>query len=92
MTSHWLASSITTTSKRDVLASKLSATRLPETAGGAGDVEDRLVTLERTQGRNRFRAVRAQCVFRDATVQLPEEAVLALEADDGERLHTIPLE
>ena len=71
---------------------KLSATRLSETAGGAGEVEDRLVTLERTQGRNRFRAVRAQCVFRDATVQLPEEAVLALEADDGERLHTIPLE
>ena len=70
---------------------KLSATRLAETPESE-EVEDRMVTVERTQGRNRFRAVRAQCVFRDATVQLPEEAVLALEAKDGERLHTIPLE
>jgi len=70
---------------------KLSATRLADPRG-ADEVEDRLVTVERAQGRNRFRAVRAQCVFRDSTVQLPEEAVLALEADDGERLHTIPLE
>ena len=70
---------------------RLSATRLSN-APEADEVEDRLVTVERTQGRNRFRAVRAQCVFRDASVQLPEEAVQALEAEDGERLHTIPLE
>ncbi len=71
---------------------RLSATRLAEPPGDADEVEDRMVTVERTQGRNRFRAVRAQCLFRDATVQVPEEAVLALEAKDGERLHTIPLE
>jgi arginine N-succinyltransferase len=51
-----------------------------------------MVSVERTQGRNRFRAVRALCLFRDAEVQLPEEAVEMLEAQDGERLHTIPLE
>ncbi len=72
---------------------KLAAQRLPE--GGErspGDVEDRLVSIERTQGRNRFRAVRALCAFRDAEVQLAEDAVEALEASDGDRLHTIPLD
>jgi arginine N-succinyltransferase len=70
---------------------KLSAVRLA-VAPAAGEVEDRMVSVERTQGRNRFRAVRALCLFRDAEVQLPEEAVEMLEAQDGERLHTIPLE
>jgi arginine N-succinyltransferase len=69
---------------------KLSAQRLPDQA--TDDVEERLVAVERTQGRNRFRAVRARCIFRDAEVQLPEEAVEALEAKGAERLHTIPLE
>ena len=70
---------------------KLARQRLPE--GGepsAPEVEDRLVSLERNQGRNRFRAVRALCAFRDAEVQIPASAVQALEAEDGERLHTIP--
>lgn len=70
---------------------KLSPQRLAD-GSAPDDVEDRLVSVEWTQGRNRFRAVRAQCVFRDAEVQLPEEAVEALETKDGERLHTIPLE
>ena len=70
---------------------RLSGQRLD---GGreADDVEDRLVAVEWPQGRNRFRALRAPCVFRDAEVQLTEDAVAALEAKDGERLHTIPLE
>ena len=56
------------------------------------DVEERLVSVERTHGRNRFRAVRAICAFREAEVQLPAAAVEALEAEDAERLHTIPFE
>jgi arginine N-succinyltransferase len=72
---------------------KLAAQRLPDGAGAApGDLEDRLVAAERSQGRNRFRAIRALCAFRDAEVQLPEAAVEALQAKDGDRLHTIPFE
>ena len=69
---------------------KLSQHRLPHDL--PGDVEDRLIAVERTQGRNRFRAVRAPCLFRDAEVQLSEEAVETLGAEDGDRLHTIPCE
>ncbi len=72
---------------------KLAAQRLPDGVGATpGDLEDRLVAAERSQGRNRFRAVRTLCAFRDAEVQLPEEAVEALQAKDGDRLHTIPFE
>lgn len=70
---------------------RLSATRLPEQPE-ADEVEDRIVSIERTQGRNRFRSVRAQCVFRDTEVQLSEAAAAALEASEGDRLNTIPLE
>jgi arginine N-succinyltransferase len=69
---------------------KLSQHRLPHDV--PGDVEDRLIAVERTQGRNRFRAVRAPCLFRDAEVQLSEETVETLGAEDGDRLHTIPCE
>jgi arginine N-succinyltransferase len=72
---------------------KLARQRLPEGAQPSpGEVEDRLVAVERSQGRNRFRAVRALCVFRDAELQLPNAAVQTLQAQDGERLHTIPFE
>jgi arginine N-succinyltransferase len=72
---------------------RLAAKRLPDgTEAQAGEVEERLVSLERSTGRNRFRAVHSMCTFRDAEVQLPEEAVEALEATDGERLHTIPFD
>jgi arginine N-succinyltransferase len=72
---------------------KLAAQRLPAGAEASpGDVEDRLVSIERSQGRNRFRAVRALCAFRDAEVRLTDEAVDALEASDADRLHTIPLD
>jgi arginine N-succinyltransferase len=72
---------------------RLAAKRLPAGAAAqAGEVEERLVSLERNTGRNRFRAVHSMCTFRDAELQLPEEAVEALEATDGERLHTIPFE
>jgi arginine N-succinyltransferase len=57
-----------------------------------GDIEPRLIGLERPQGRNRFRAVRALCEFRDAEVRLPPAARDALGARPGDRLHTIPFE
>ena len=72
---------------------RLSKARLAEgTEASPPDIEDRLVAVERSQGRNRFRAVRALCAFRDAEAQLTAEAVEALEAKEGERLHTIPFE
>ena len=72
---------------------RLAQKRLPESMEAGGqDVEDRLVSIERAQGRNRFRAVRALCVFRDAEVQLSEAAVEALQASGGDRLQTIPFE
>jgi len=72
---------------------KLARQRLPATAEASPpEVEERLVSVERTPGRNHFRAIRATCAFRDAEVQLPGPAVEALEAEDGERLHTIPFE
>jgi arginine N-succinyltransferase len=72
---------------------KLAEQRLPQNAEpGTNEVEDRLVAIERTQGRNRFRAVRTLCAFRDAEIQLPESTVEALGASDGDRLHTIPFE
>src|SRR5205085_7256229 len=72
---------------------KLARQRLPAGAEASpGETDERLVSVERTQGRNRFRAVRTVCAFRDAEVQLPPSAVEALEAEDGERLHTIPFE
>jgi arginine N-succinyltransferase len=72
---------------------KLAAERLPDGAQPAQDeIEDRLVALERQHGRNRFRAVRALCSFRDAEVHLPKACVETLGAEDGERIHTIPFE
>jgi arginine N-succinyltransferase len=72
---------------------RLSKERLAEEAElGVSEVEWRQVAVERTSGRNKFRAVRTLCSFRDAEVRLPEEAVEALEASDGDRLQTIPFE
>ena len=58
----------------------------------AGEIEERLVAVERPQSRNRFRAVRCQCSFRDAELRLPETAARALGAKPGDRLHTIPFD
>jgi arginine N-succinyltransferase len=72
---------------------KLAAQRLPDNAEPTlGDIEERLVAVEWNQGRNRFRALRALCAFRDAEVQVPQAAVDALEAKPGDRMHTIPFE
>ena len=72
---------------------RLAEEKLPSGAGSEpGEAEDRLVAVERPQGRNRFRAVRAPCRFRDAEVQVTEQAREMLGAKSGDRLHTIPFE
>ena len=72
---------------------KLSATPLPEDAEPqAGVIEERLVGVERSEGRNRFRAVRTLCRFMDASISLPKRAKSLLGCDTGDRLHTIPFE
>src|SRR5437016_1474693 len=57
-----------------------------------GEIELRLVALERPHGRNRFRALRALCGFRDADLRLAPAAREALGAKPGDRLHTIPFD
>jgi arginine N-succinyltransferase len=57
-----------------------------------GEIEMRLVAVERPHGRNRFRAVRALCAFRDADVRLSEATRDLLGARPGDRLHTIPFD
>ena len=72
---------------------RLTERRLPADAEARPpEIEDRLVAVERAQGRNRFRAVRALCAFHEAEVQLTEEAAETLEASAGERIHSIPFE
>jgi arginine N-succinyltransferase len=72
---------------------RLADEALPDNAEGQrGEVEDRLVGLERTHSRNRFRALRTLCRFEDASVFLPAEARELLGARTGDRLHTIPFE
>ena len=72
---------------------RLAEEKLPSGAGSEpGEAEDRLVAVERPQGRNRFRAVHAPCRFHDAEVQVTEQAREMLGAKSGDRLHTIPFE
>jgi arginine N-succinyltransferase len=56
------------------------------------DGEERLVGLHRTEGRGRFRAVRAPVGLEGDLVRIPAKARDILEAEPGERLHLIPFE
>jgi len=72
---------------------RLAGDDLPADAEAApGEVEPRLIATERQQGRNRFRAVRALCSFRDSEVRLPPSARESLRSRPGDRLHTIPFD
>jgi arginine N-succinyltransferase len=72
---------------------RLAEEELPDDAEPTpGEIEPRLVALERPHGRNRFRALRALCGFRDADLRLPAAARAALGAKPGDRLHTIPFD
>ena len=57
-----------------------------------GEVEDRLVGVERTHSRNHFRAVRTLCRFQGTRVQITADARELLGVKTGDRLHTIPFE
>jgi arginine N-succinyltransferase len=61
-------------------------------AARSENLEDRLVAVERSTGRNRFRCVRTLCRLQDTQVQLPKEARAALALRKGDRLCTIPFE
>ena len=54
--------------------------------------EERLVGLHRTEGRIRFRAVRAPVRLDDDEVRVPANARAILGAEPGERLHLVPFE
>jgi arginine N-succinyltransferase len=72
---------------------RLAEEELPDDAEPTpGEIEPRLVALERPHGRNRFRAFRALCGFRDADLRLPAAAREVLGAKPGDRLHTIPFD
>jgi arginine N-succinyltransferase len=70
---------------------RLAEAALPEEPE-PGEAEERLVSVERTQGRNRFRAMRSLCSFRDTEILLPEKCAELHGARPGDRLHTIPFE
>ena len=57
-----------------------------------GEIEDRLVAIERSAGRSRFRAVRALVQFRDASLKMTKQAREALGVKAGDRVATIPFE
>ncbi len=75
--------------RRGKLADKPLA---PDAERQPGVVEERLVGVERSEGRNRFRAVRTLCRFMDTSIALPKQARALLDVAPGERLHTIPFE
>jgi arginine N-succinyltransferase len=58
---------------------------------GAGD-EERLVGVQRTSGKNRFRAVRTPCRFDGEELAISEQAGALLDASPGDRLHVVPFE
>jgi arginine N-succinyltransferase len=72
---------------------KLGKELLPEDAElQPGVVEERLVSIERAEGRNRFRAVRTLCRFNDNAIAVTKPARSLLGCEPGDRLHTIPFE
>jgi arginine N-succinyltransferase len=90
---HWTANTSQIEPIRRYRRAKLSAELLPQDAElESKKIEDVLVALERSTGRNRFRAVRSLARFADNAVILPKDAREALGARTGDRLHTIPFE
>lgn len=56
------------------------------------DEPERLVSVSRPEGRNRFRAVRCTVHLDGDTIRIPEKAREVLDARPGERVHLIPFE
>ncbi len=98
---HWSARTDKLEPVRRFRKLRLAAEALPDEAAllagspeGARSesLEDRLVAVERSAGRNRFRCVRTVCRLQDTQILLPKEARAALGARKGDRLCTIPFE
>ena len=93
---HWSAPTSQIEPLRRFRRARLSPDLLPEGAAAgqepSSEVEDRLVSIERPSGRNRFRCVRTLCLFSDASVLLPKQARELLGVRAGDRLGTIPFE
>ncbi len=56
------------------------------------DSDEHLVAIERSSGKNRFRAVRTPCRLDGETASLPAEARKLLGASPRDKLHLIPFE
>jgi len=59
---------------------------------GIDDFEERLVGVQRTSGKNRFRAVRTPCRLDGEEVAISAEARELLGAAPGDRMHVIPFD
>ncbi len=56
------------------------------------DFEERLVAVERSAGKNRFRAVKCACRIDGEEAAIPAEARARLEVEAGDRVHVVPFE
>jgi arginine N-succinyltransferase len=56
------------------------------------DIEERLVGIERTSGKNRFRAVRTPCRIDGEEAVISDEARELLGVSAGDRLHIVPFD
>jgi arginine N-succinyltransferase len=57
-----------------------------------GDLEERLVGVQRTSGKNRFRAVRTPCRLDGEEAAISDEARALLGVSPGDRLHIVPFD
>ena len=98
---HWSARTDKVEPIRRFRKLRLAAETLPDEvallagspeAAKSENLEDRLVAVERSTGRNRFRCVRTVCRLQDNQIQLPKEARAALGLRKGDRLSAIPFE
>jgi arginine N-succinyltransferase len=88
---HWSARTDRIEPIRRFGRARLAPSPLAEDAEDQADgVEDRLVSIERPNARNRFRCVRALCRLRDSSIELPQRARELLHAKPGDRLSSIP--
>ncbi|MBS2024903.1 MAG: arginine N-succinyltransferase [Deltaproteobacteria bacterium] len=90
---HWSALTSRIEPIRRFRRARIGAEILPEeTEALPGEIEDRLVSMEKPGGRSKFRAVRALVRFRDTSLAMTKSARDALGAKTGDRVATIPFE
>ena len=90
---HWSALTSRIEPIRRFRRARVSSVVLPEGVEPLpGEIESRLVALEKSTGRSKFRAVRALVSFRDSSLSLTKEVRDVLGAKNGDRVATIPFE